>query len=84
MARIGYPDDSNPEVAALHTKPFIEHWHYWKKNDKARRRSTCSYPLIDEQPTNCKPIARHMTRFSIRMPFNVLSSSPACVIELSP
>jgi hypothetical protein len=31
MARIGYPDDSNPEVAALHTKPFIEHWHYWKK-----------------------------------------------------
>ena len=34
--------------------------------------------LVAHQPKNCKPIALHMTRFSIPMPLKSISSTSEC------
>ena len=52
--------------------------------DKCQNLSGLEVTKIIEHPMNCKPIARPMTRFSIRMPFNMLSSSPERRSELRP
>ena len=75
-------------------------WHnqrYAKYDSKSPNGIRVLETEIIEGLTNCKPIARGMTRFSIRMPFNMLSSTserrseqklitgsnPACSLEFS-